>query len=80
MSFKEAIKDRIEVELEKYVGEQTSLGLKESIKHTVESTIRGLLQDFPGFDERFLNTEITFDGSDVHVQFSDEFIEYLESV
>ncbi len=48
--------------------------------HTVESVIWNFIQDYNlMFDERFLNTQITFDGDIVHVQLSDEFIEYLES-
>ncbi len=80
MSFKEALKSRIEFSLDRYKHEQISLYLKESIKYTVESTIRDFLQYFPGFDERFLNTQISFDGSDVHVQLSDELIDYLETL
>lgn len=81
MSFKEAIEDRIMFELDKYKGEQTSLCLKESIKYTVGSVIWNFIQDYNlMFDERFLNTQITFYGGDVHVQLSDEFIDYLETL
>ena len=80
MSLKEVLENRIKFELDKYKGEQTSLCLKESIKYTVGSVIWNFIQDYNlMFDERFLNTQITFDGDIVHVQLSDEFIEYLES-
>lgn len=80
MSLKEVLKNRIEFSLSEYKGEQTSLCLRGCVKYKVDSTIRDFIHDFYlMYDERFFNTQITYDGSDINVQLSDELIDYLET-